>query len=122
MFEKRLYINFSATKDFPEVNYELLAEVDPDRQPLSDAIILTVQTEIKYEGYLARQRKEVARQKKLEEYTLPADIDYSAIRGLRTEAAQKLSALRPLSIGQASRISGVNPADISVLLIALGKA
>jgi len=82
----------------------------------------TAEIEIKYEGYLARQRKEVARQKKLEEYKLPPDIDYTSIGGLRLEAAAKLQAQRPITLGQASRISGVNPADISVLLIVLGKA
>ena len=103
----------------PEVNYELLAEVDPDRQPLSDAIILTVQTEIKYEGYIKKQLADAERFKKLEKRLLPADIDYKQITGLSTEAVQKLDKHRPHSIGAASRISGVSPADISVLLIYL---
>ena len=106
----------------PELSYAALAEIDTTRPPLPTDVIETAEIEIKYEGYLARQRKEVERQRKLEEYKLPADIDYKAIRGLRLEAAAKLHALRPASIGQASRISGVNPADISVLLIVLGKA
>lgn len=106
----------------PELSYAALAEVDPTRPALSPDVIETAEIEIKYEGYLARQRKEVERQRKLEEYKLPPDIDYKAIKGLRLEAADKLATLRPASIGQASRISGVNPADISVLLIALGKA
>ena len=105
----------------PELNYDLLAPVDTARPTLSTSVQRTAEIEIKYEGYLARQRKEVERQKKLEEYALPADFDYTALKGLRLEAAQKLAAIRPLNIGQASRISGVNPADISVLLIALGK-
>ena len=105
----------------PELNYDLLAPVDTARPTLSPSVQRTAEIEIKYEGYLARQRKEVERQKKLEEYALPADFDYAALKGLRLEAAQKLAAIRPLNIGQASRISGVNPADISVLLIALGK-
>ena len=106
----------------PELSYEILSPIDTTRPPLAPDVIETAEIEIKYEGYLARQRKEVERQRKLEEYKLPADIDYKAIKGLRLEAAAKLDALRPLSIGQASRISGVNPADISVLLIVLGKA
>ena len=106
----------------PELTYALLAPIDPSRPVLSPDVMETAEIEIKYEGYLARQRKEVERQRKLEEYKLPADIDYKAIKGLRLEAAAKLDAMRPLSIGQASRISGVNPADISVLLIVLGKA
>ena len=106
----------------PELSYAALAPVDTTRPALSADVLQTAEIEIKYEGYLARQRKEVERQRRLEDYTIPADIDYKAIRGLRTEAAVKLDALRPRSIGQASRISGVNPADISVLLIVLGKA
>ena len=106
----------------PELTYARLTEIDPTRPQLPVDVIETAEIEIKYEGYLARQRKEVERQRKLEEYKLPADIDYKSIKGLRLEAAAKLDALRPLSIGQASRISGVNPADISVLLIVLGKA
>ena len=106
----------------PELSYEVLTPVDTTRPALSADVLQTAEIEIKYEGYLARQRKEVERQRRLENYTIPADIDYKAIRGLRTEAATKLDALRPASIGQASRISGVNPADISVLLIVLGKA
>ena len=106
----------------PELSYEALKEIDPSRPPLPVDVIETAEIEIKYEGYLARQRKEVERQRKLEEYRLPPDIDYKSIKGLRLEAAAKLDTLRPTSIGQASRISGVNPADISVLLIVLGKA
>lgn len=106
----------------PELSYAALTEIDVTRPDLPPDVIETAEIEIKYEGYLARQRKEVERQRKLEEYKLPADIDYKAIKGLRLEAADKLNTLRPASIGQASRISGVNPADISVLLIVLGKA
>ncbi|MBR6795299.1 MAG: tRNA uridine-5-carboxymethylaminomethyl(34) synthesis enzyme MnmG, partial [Clostridia bacterium] len=106
----------------PELSYAALEAIDPTRPTLPEDVIETAEIEIKYEGYLARQRKEVERQKKLEEYRIPSDIDYKAIKGLRLEAAAKLDALRPVSIGQASRISGVNPADISVLLIVLGKA
>ena len=83
------------------------------------AVTLTAQIGIKYEGYIKRELAEVARQEKLETRRLPQDIDYMAIRGLRIEAAQKLTAIRPMTIGQASRISGVSPADIGVLLIYL---
>ena len=106
----------------PELSYDALTPIDTARPDLASDVIETAEVEIKYEGYLARQRKEVERQRRLEEYKLPKDIDYKAIKGLRLEAATKLDALRPASIGQASRISGVNPADISVLLIVLGKA
>ncbi len=79
-----------------------------------------METDIKYAGYVKRQIAEVKKYEKLESKRLPADIDYMQVRGLRIEAAQKLSKIRPLTFGQASRISGVNPADISVLLIYLG--
>ena len=101
----------------PELNYENTAALDPDRPSLSRAVTLTVETQIKFEGYIRREMLEVERQEKLEHRRLPQDLDYAAIRGLRIEAAQKLAARRPLSIGQASRISGVNPADIGVLLV-----
>ncbi len=103
----------------PELSYEALAPLDPDRPALSAAIILTLQTDIKYEGYLRREEAEAKRQERLESLRLPAELDYTTLRGLRLEAAQKLNALRPQSLGQAARISGVNPADISVLLIYL---
>ncbi len=103
----------------PEITYELLAPVDPERQPLPEAVIFTVQTEIKYEGYIKKQLADAERFAKLEKRLLPTDIDYKSITGLSTEAAQKLDLLKPYSIGAASRISGVSPADISVLLIYL---
>ena len=103
----------------PNVTYDLLAEVDPDRKKLPEAVIFTVQTEIKYEGYIKKQLQDAERFKKLEKKMLPEDIDYTKITGLSTEAVQKLTAKRPFSIGAASRISGVSPADISVLLIYL---
>ena len=80
----------------------------------------SLEVDIKYEGYVKKQLAEVARTEKLENRRLPEDIDYSLIKGLRIEATQKLSKIRPRTVGQASRISGVNPADISVLLIYLG--
>ena len=82
---------------------------------------LTVGIDIKYAGYIRRELAEVERHAKLEGYRLPSGIDYAEVRGLRIEAAQKLNKFRPETIGQASRISGVNPADISVLLIFFGK-
>lgn len=104
----------------PPVTYEQLASIDRERPQLPTAAALTVEVGIKYAGYASRQLSEVERRRKLEEKTLPADLDYQKIRGLRLEAAQKLSQIRPRTVGQASRISGVNPADISVLLIYLG--
>ena len=104
----------------PSVTYEALAEIDPTRPELTLREALTVETAVKYEGYIKRQRAEVERQARLEAKKLPDDIDYKAIKGLRLEAAQKLDKIRPASVGQASRISGVNPADITVLLIYLG--
>ena len=104
----------------PALTYESIAEIDPERPALSLREALTVETAVKYEGYIKRQRREVERQARLESKKLPEDIDYKSIKGLRLEAAQKLDKIRPASIGQASRISGVNPADITVLLIYLG--
>ena len=105
----------------PEVTYENLAPLDPSRPALPRAVITTVETQVKFEGYIKRELAEVERQEKLERRALPPDLDYLSIKGLRIEAAQKLAAMRPLSIGQAGRISGVNPADIGVLLVYLGR-
>jgi len=104
----------------PELSYDALAKIDKERPELSPAIRTTAEITVKYDGYIKRQLAEVERVSHLERMILPPDIDYFAITGLRLEAAEKLSAIRPASIGQASRISGVNPADISVLLIKLG--
>ena len=103
----------------PELNYEILAEIDPDRQPLPEDVIEQVEIEIKYEGYILRQLRQVEQYKKMEEKKIPQDIDYDDILSLRLEARQKLKIFQPISVGQASRISGVSPADISVLLIYL---
>ena len=103
----------------PELSYEALAEVDKDRPSLARSVTTTVAIQIKYEGYIKRELAEVERQRKLEEKKLPEGISYRDILGLRLEAAEKLDKIRPMNIGQASRISGVNPADISVLLIYL---
>ena len=104
----------------PQISYEALGKIDKNRPDLDRRVILTVEVSVKYEGYIKKEIAEVARHAKLEEKKLPDDINYKEIRGLRLEAAQKLEKFRPLTIGQASRISGVNPADISVLLIYLG--
>ena len=104
----------------PAVTYESLEPIDAERPTLSHRVILSVQTNIKYAGYIKRQKAEIDRHARLESKQLPSDIDYKSIKGLRLEAAQKLDKIRPMSIGQASRISGVNPADITVLLIYLG--
>lgn len=103
----------------PPITYEALGRIDEKRPPLPRSVAETVEVRVKYDGYIKKELAEVQRNKKLEERTLPADIDYSKIKGLRIEAAQKLAKFRPMTIGQASRISGVNPADISVLLIFL---
>ena len=103
----------------PEMTYAALAPIDPTRPALDSAVARTAEISVKYEGYIKRELAEVERQKKLEEKRLPDDIDYGAVLGLRTEAAEKLEKIRPANIGQASRISGVNPADVSVLLIYL---
>ena len=103
----------------PNVTYRDLTPFDPQRPALSAAVTDEVEIQVKYAGYLARQEKQVADFKKEEARLLPDDIDYEAIPGLRLEARQKLSDIRPLSIGQAGRISGVSPADIAVLLIYL---
>ena len=103
----------------PELDYDKLAPIDPDRPELSDEVREEVNIYIKYEGYLTRQAKQVTQFKKLESKTIPSNIDYDDVSSLRIEARQKLTKLRPANIGQASRISGVSPADISVLLVYL---
>ena len=105
----------------PTVTYEALSALDPDRPTLTRREREAVEVAVKYEGYIKRQVAEVARTARLETKRLPDNIDYREIRGLRLEAAQKLSQIRPATLGQASRISGVSPADISVLLIFLGE-
>lgn len=103
----------------PELSYEALAEIDKERKWLPDNVIEQVNIEIKYEGYINRQLKQVEQYKKMEKKRIPSDIDYDAIGSLRLEARQKLKKMKPVSVGQASRISGVSPADISVLLVYL---
>ncbi len=103
----------------PELNYDMLAPIDPKRPELPAEVKEQVNINIKYEGYISRQFKQVAQFKKLEKKLLPKTLDYSDIHGLRIEAVQKLNQIKPVSIGQASRISGVSPADISVILVFL---
>ena len=101
----------------PELDYDKLAELDEGRPELPDDVREQVNIEIKYEGYIKRQMQQVAQFKKLEDKKLPEDFDYSEVNSLRREAVQKLNKVQPATIGQASRISGVSPADISVLLV-----
>ena len=104
----------------PEIEYKMLAPIDINRPELTDDVIEQVNINIKYDGYISRQQKQVKQFKKLENKKIPEDFDYTQVGSLRKEAVQKLSFYKPLSIGQASRISGVSPADISVLLIYMG--
>ena len=103
----------------PELSYDILAPIDEDRQNLPEDVCEQVNISLKYEGYITRQQKQVAQYQKLENRKIPEDIDYTKVNSLRKEAVQKLDDLCPISVGQASRISGVSPADISVLLIYL---
>lgn len=105
----------------PQVDYQSLAPFDSERPKLCPDIAERVETEIKYSGYIERQTAQVKEMERLENRMIPGDIDYDAVRGLRLEAVEKLKKIRPASIGQASRISGVSPADITVLLISLEK-
>ena len=105
----------------PQLGYEELKSVDADRPELDPNIFEQVEIEIKYEGYIQKQLKQVEQMRKLETKLLPKDFDYREIKGLRLEAQEKLNKIKPLNIGQASRISGVSPADISVLLIWLAQ-
>ena len=103
----------------PKLSYDDLAPVDPDRPDLPRTVTEQVEISIKYEGYIARQERQVAEMRRLEGKVLPADMDYLNMAGLRLEARQKLDAIRPLNLGQASRISGVSPADVAALMIEL---
>lgn len=101
----------------PENTYESLAEVDPNRPALPADVTEAVEIAVKYQGYIDRQLRQVEEMKKLERHPLPEGIDYSALAGLRLEARQKLDQIRPANLGQASRISGVSPADIAALMV-----
>ena len=102
-----------------ELNYDKLSIIDIERPELSKAEAQEVEIQVKYEGYIKMQEEQVKKFKKLEDKKLSENINYDEIKGLRIEARQKLNKVKPLSIGQASRISGVSPADVSVLLIYL---
>ncbi len=106
----------------PELSYDAVAEIDPGRPELSWRVREQVNIHLKYEGYIQKQNQQVENFKKLERRRIPEDIDYSAMEGLRREARQKLSKIRPANIGQAGRISGVSPADVSVLLVYMEKS
>ncbi len=103
----------------PELNYEVLAEIDLDRKSLPKDVVEQVEIELKYEGYMDRQLRQVEQFKKMEKKKIPETLDYDLVPSLRLEARQKLKSFRPVNVGQASRISGVSPADISVLLVYL---
>ena len=103
----------------PRLNYDDLAPVDPDRPDLPKAVGEQVEISLKYEGYIARQQRQVEEMRRLEGKVLPPDLDYHTLTGLRLEARQKLDAIRPLNLGQAARISGVSPADVAALMIHL---
>ena len=105
----------------PEISYELLGDIDGERKPLPQDVTEQVQIEIKYEGYIVRQMAQVQQYRKMEKKMIPQNIDYDGIASLRLEARQKLKQFRPSTVGQASRISGVSPADVSVLLVYLGR-
>ena len=101
----------------PQIDLAMLRKIDKNAPEMNRADLESVETAVKYEGYIKKQLEEAERQKKLEDMRLPADVDYKSISGLRIEAAEKLNKIRPASVGQASRISGVNPADVTVLII-----
>ena len=103
----------------PELSYEVLKPIDPDRPDLTKDVIEQINIEIKYKGYIERERRQIQNFKKLEKRRIPEKIDYEAIKGIRIEGRQKLSKFRPVSIGQASRIQGISPADIQVLIVYL---
>jgi len=115
-------ISFAELLKRPQITYEDLAEIDDKTRPqLSQHAIAQLEVQIKYEGYIQKQQQQILRYHKLENKMLDEDLDYESLEGLRKEAIQKLSQIRPASVGQASRISGVSPADINVLLIHLEK-
>jgi tRNA uridine 5-carboxymethylaminomethyl modification enzyme len=105
----------------PELTYEDIAKISPREKPLDHAAAEQVEIQVKYEGYIQRQLQQVERFSSLEQKNIPGDMDYEAVTGLGTEVRQKLKQVRPVSLGQASRISGVTPAAISLLMVALEK-
>jgi tRNA uridine 5-carboxymethylaminomethyl modification enzyme len=105
----------------PDVSYDVIASLVPPPEPLPPAVSEQVSIEVKYEGYISKQQQQVERMHRLENKPIPADFEYESIIGLRTEARQNLQHFQPATVGQAGRIAGVNPADISVLLVHLEK-
>ena len=105
----------------PQISYSDLTPIDKSRPEIDSNIFEQVEIEVKYAGYIEKQRKQVEQMQRLERKKLPENFDYNEIKGLRLEAREKLNKIKPLNIGQASRISGVSPADISVLLIWLSQ-
>lgn len=101
----------------PEIHYGQIKQLAPNSQPLPDAVEEQVETQIKYEGYIARQITQIQQFKKMEHFRIPTDFDYASVRSLKTEASEQLAKIRPISVGQASRIPGVSPADISILMV-----
>ena len=105
----------------PELSYDNLKTIDPNRPDLPAEIFKLAMIKIRYDGYIKREQAEITRHKKLEGRKIPKDLDYSSLKGVRIEAVQKLEKMRPENIGEASRISGISPADITALLIYLDK-
>ena len=103
----------------PPIRYRELAALDPARPELPPAVQEAVEITVKYQGYISRQLRQVEEMKRLERTPLPEGLEYSAIQGLRLEARQKLDRIRPKNLGQASRVSGVSPADVAVLMVYL---
>ena len=101
----------------PEIGYEAITQLSPPPQSLPEAVGEQVEIQIKYDGYIRRQAVQIEQFKKLEHLRIPSDFEYEFIHGLKTEAREKLATIRPASIGQASRIPGVSPADISILMV-----
>ena len=101
----------------PQLSYADFEPFDTDRKPIKFSLINRLEIEIKYEGYIKIQMQQIEKMRKLEQKLLPPNVDYKQIKGLRLEAQEKLNKFKPLNVGQAGRISGVNPADVSVLLI-----
>ena len=103
----------------PQVTYKSLEEIDDDRPDLPKEVFEQVEIAVKYQGYIARQEQQIKEMRRIECKKIPKDIDYSSLKGLRLEAVEKLSKIRPENLGQAGRISGVNPADVAALNIIL---
>lgn len=117
--ELRTAVSLAEILRRPEMTYAYLKEIDKDRPDLPEDVAEQAEIDIKYDGYIRRQLKQVEQFRKLEQKRIPEDLDYEKIPSLRLEAVQKLKLCKPISIGQASRISGVSPADLSVLLVYL---